>query len=43
MRPFPRDQACFDQLQSLQPVEAVRAWLTGSFGFGDEPALIKPS
>jgi hypothetical protein len=37
--PFPRDQARFDHLRSLQPAEAIRAWLNGSFGFGDEPAL----
>lgn len=41
MLPFPRDQARFDHLRSLPPLEAIRAWLNGSFGFGDDPAMIE--
>ncbi len=30
----------FDRLQALPPPEAVRVWLEGDFGIGDEPAMI---
>jgi hypothetical protein len=30
----------FESLSALAPVDAVRAWLDGDFGMGDEPALI---
>jgi hypothetical protein len=36
----PRDKKRFENLRSLSPVDAVRAWLDGDFGMGDEPALI---
>jgi hypothetical protein len=35
------DQNRFESLKKLAPVEAVKAWLEGSFGIGDEPALIE--
>jgi len=25
----------------LSPLEAIQAWLNGSFGFGDDPAMIE--
>ena len=31
----------FEALRALSPIDAVRAWLDGDFGFGDEPALIE--
>jgi hypothetical protein len=31
----------FEKLRALSPTEAVRAWIDGEFGFGDEPALIE--
>jgi len=34
------NQNRFDKLQTLSPVEAVKAWLDGDFGFGEEAALI---
>lgn len=30
----------FDRLRTLAPIDAVRAWLDGDFGIGDEPALL---
>jgi hypothetical protein len=30
----------FESLSALAPVDAVRVWLDGDFGMGDEPALI---
>lgn len=41
MLPFPRDEARFDHLRSLSPLEAIRAWLNMSFGFGDETAVVE--
>jgi len=35
------DQKRFESLRKLAPVEAVKAWLEGSFGIGDEAALIE--
>jgi len=35
------DNARFERLRSLSPVEAAKAWLDGDFGIGDEPALIE--
>lgn len=35
----PTDKARFEKLRTLTPVAAVQAWLNGSFGIGDEPAL----
>ena len=36
----PQDKKRFEKLSALLPVDAVRAWLDGDFGMGDEPALI---
>ena len=36
----PLDKKRFETLSALSPVDAVRAWLDGDFGMGDEPALI---
>jgi hypothetical protein len=30
----------YEKLIALPPIEAVRAWLEGDFGLGDEPAMI---
>lgn len=30
-----------EKLRALTPVEAVKAWLDGDFGFGDEAALVE--
>lgn len=35
-----RDNNRFQALRNLTPVEAVKAWLEGDFGMGDEAALI---
>ena len=31
----------FESLRKLTPVQAVKAWLDGDFGLGDEEALIE--
>jgi hypothetical protein len=31
----------FESLRALAPIDAVRAWLDGDFGIGDEPAMIE--
>lgn len=36
----PRSQERFECLGGLAPIDAVKAWLDGDFGMGDEPALI---
>ena len=36
----PQNKKRFETLRALAPVDAVRAWLDGDFGIGDEPALI---
>ena len=36
----PQDKKRFEKLSALTPIDAVRAWLDGDFGIGDEPALI---
>ena len=36
----PQDKKRSEKLSALLPVDAVRAWLDGDFGMGDEPALI---
>jgi len=36
----PQNKKRFETLSTLAPVDAVRAWLDGDFGIGDEPALI---
>ena len=36
----PQNKERFERLSGLAPLEAVRAWLDGDFGIGDEPALI---
>jgi len=36
----PQNEKRFKTLSALAPVDAVRAWLEGDFGIGDEPALI---
>lgn len=36
----PQNKNRFDSLSALAPIDAVRAWLAGDFGMGDEPALI---
>jgi hypothetical protein len=35
----PQNRERFDRLSVLAPVDAVKAWLDGDFGMGDEPAL----
>lgn len=30
----------FERLRALTPIDAVRAWLDGDFGIGDEPAML---
>jgi len=35
------NQNRFEKLRTLSPVEAVKAWLGGDFGFDEEPALIE--
>jgi hypothetical protein len=36
----PQNQERFDRLRALAPIDAVRTWLDGDFGIGDEPAMI---
>jgi hypothetical protein len=36
----PQDKERFKRLEALTPVEAVKSWLKGDVGMGDEPALI---
>jgi hypothetical protein len=36
----PQNKKRFESLSALAPIDAVRAWLDGDFGIGDEPALI---
>jgi hypothetical protein len=36
----PTNNERFEKLKTLTPIAAVQAWLNGSFGIGDEPALI---
>jgi len=36
----PQDKKRFEKLSTLAPIDAVRAWLDGDFGIGDEKALI---
>ena len=36
----PQNRERFDRLRALAPIDAVRAWLDGDFGIGDEPALL---
>ena len=36
----PQDRQRFERLRALAPLDAVRAWLDGDFGVGDEPALL---
>jgi len=35
------NQNRFEKLRMLSPVAAVKAWLDGDFGFGEEAALIE--
>ena len=35
-----KNQERYDELQALAPIDAVRAWLNGEFGMGDEQAMI---
>jgi len=35
-----QNQERFDRLRALAPIDAVRAWLDGDFGIGDEPAML---
>jgi hypothetical protein len=37
----PQDRARFERLRALTPLDAVRAFLEGDFGLGDEPAIIE--
>jgi len=37
----PQDEKRYERLRTLSPIEAVQAFLDGSFGIGDEPALIE--
>jgi len=36
----PQNKERFERLRALTPLAAVRAWLDGDFGIGDEPALL---
>ena len=36
----PQDRERFERLRTLVPIDAVRAWLDGDFGIGDEAALL---
>jgi len=36
----PQSKERFERLHALTPIDAVRAWLDGDFGIGDEPALL---
>ena len=36
----PQNKKRFETLSALAPVDAVRTWLDGDFGMGDESALI---
>ena len=36
----PQNKERFERLSGLAPVDAVKAWLDGDFGLGDEAALI---
>ena len=36
----PQNKRRFERLRALTPIDAVRAWLDGDFGIGDEAALI---
>ena len=36
----PQNKERFERLRALTPIDAVRAWLDGDFGIGDEPAMI---
>jgi hypothetical protein len=38
MQPVNRER--YERLRALAPLEAVRAWINGEFGIGDEPAMI---
>ena len=35
------NQEHFEALKNLSPVDAVRAFLEGAFGIGDEPAIVE--
>ncbi len=37
----PANRERFESLRLLNPLEAIQAWIDGSFGIGDEPALIE--
>jgi hypothetical protein len=37
----PQNRERFERLRALSPIDAVRAWLAGDFGIGDEPAMIE--
>ena len=37
----PQNIERFERLRALSPIDAVRAWLEGEFGIGDEPAIIE--
>ena len=36
----PQNKERFERLRALAPIDAVRAWLDGDFGIGDEAAMI---
>ena len=36
----PQNKERFERLRTLAPIDAVRAWLDGDFGIGDEPAML---
>ena len=36
----PKDKNRFESLSALAPIDAIRVWLDGDFGMGEEPALI---
>ncbi len=37
----PTNRERFERLRLLNPLDAIQAWIDGSFGIGDEPALIE--
>jgi hypothetical protein len=37
----PQNKERFERFRALAPIDAVRAWLDGNFGIGDEPALLE--
>lgn len=38
---LPTNPERFESLRKLTPIKAVKAWMEGDFGIGDEPALLE--